>query len=174
MMRRCLYCKKRQTLYTLSNILSMKKLLTLVIVHQENRVLLGMKKRGFGAGRWNGFGGKLHEGESVEAGAKRELLEEAMIEAIDLEKVGVLEFEFEGNPEILETHLFRVTKFIGQPTETEEMRPHWFDVGKIPFADMWPDDPYWYDVFLAKKKFTARFLFGKNDVVLEHAVKEMK
>lgn len=22
--------------------------------------MLGMKKRGFGAGRWNGFGGKFH------------------------------------------------------------------------------------------------------------------
>jgi 8-oxo-dGTP diphosphatase/2-hydroxy-dATP diphosphatase len=25
-----------------------------------------MKKRGFGAGRWNGFGGKVKEGETVD------------------------------------------------------------------------------------------------------------
>jgi hypothetical protein len=35
------------------------KPLTLCMVHQDNKLLLGMKKRGFGEGRWNGFGGKL-------------------------------------------------------------------------------------------------------------------
>ncbi|KAJ1429629.1 hypothetical protein B484DRAFT_396306, partial [Ochromonadaceae sp. CCMP2298] len=29
-------------------------------------VLLGMKKRGFGAGKWNGFGGKMDPGESMD------------------------------------------------------------------------------------------------------------
>jgi len=148
----------------------MKKVLTLVIVHQENRILLGMKKRGFGAGRWNGFGGKVHEGESIEEAAKRETLEEAMIEVTDLEKVGVLEFEFRGNPEILETHLFRATKFLGEPTETEEMKPQWFAVDAIPFKDMWSDDPHWYDPFLTEKKFAAKFLFGENDTVLQHSI----
>ncbi|MEK7165153.1 MAG: DNA mismatch repair protein MutT, partial [Patescibacteria group bacterium] len=42
----------------------MQKVLTLCIVHQNEKVLLGMKKRGFGAGRWNGFGGKLQDGET--------------------------------------------------------------------------------------------------------------
>lgn len=47
------------------------RLYTLVLVLQPPRVLLGMKKRGFGAGRWNGFGGKVQGGESIEDGAKR-------------------------------------------------------------------------------------------------------
>lgn len=47
------------------------RLYTLVLVLQPQRVLLGMKKRGFGAGRWNGFGGKVQEGETIEDGAKR-------------------------------------------------------------------------------------------------------
>ena len=49
--------------------------MTLCLVVKENTILLGMKKRGFGVGRWNGFGGKLHEGESIEDAAKRETLE---------------------------------------------------------------------------------------------------
>ncbi|KAM9726150.1 oxidized purine nucleoside triphosphate hydrolase isoform 3-T4 [Dama dama] len=49
------------------------RLYTLVLVLQPQRVLLGMKKRGFGAGRWNGFGGKVQEGETIEDGAKRHL-----------------------------------------------------------------------------------------------------
>ena len=54
----------------------MKKQLTLVAVLKENNILLGMKKRGFGEGRWNGFGGKVETGETIEEGAKRELKEE--------------------------------------------------------------------------------------------------
>ena len=55
----------------------MKKILTLCVIYQHPRVLLGMKKRGFGKGRWNGFGGKVKEGETIEEATKRETLEEA-------------------------------------------------------------------------------------------------
>ena len=47
------------------------KLLTLLFVIESDRVLLGMKKRGFGAGRWNGFGGKVDRDETIEEAAKR-------------------------------------------------------------------------------------------------------
>jgi 8-oxo-dGTP diphosphatase / 2-hydroxy-dATP diphosphatase len=40
-------------------------------VNNHREILLGMKKRGFGAGKWNGFGGKLEENESNEDAAKR-------------------------------------------------------------------------------------------------------
>ncbi|KAI5229436.1 7,8-Dihydro-8-Oxoguanine Triphosphatase, partial [Manis pentadactyla] len=46
------------------------KLYTLVLVLQPQRVLLSMKKRGFGAGRWNGFGGKVQDKETIKEGAK--------------------------------------------------------------------------------------------------------
>jgi hypothetical protein len=44
----------------------MKKQMALAIVHQHPKVLLGMKKRGFGAGRWNGFGGKVENDDAVD------------------------------------------------------------------------------------------------------------
>lgn len=47
------------------------KLLTLVMIMKNNQILLGMKKRGFGVNRWNGFGGKLQQGESILDAAKR-------------------------------------------------------------------------------------------------------
>ena len=47
------------------------KILTLLFVLEPGRVLLGMKKRGFGMGRWNGFGGKVQAGETIEEGAIR-------------------------------------------------------------------------------------------------------
>ena len=80
-----------------------RKLLTLVLVVQNNnnnaRLLLGEKKRGFGAGYFNGFGGKVEPGESILAAAHRELQEEAGIEALDLSRRGVLYFTF-SEPEL--------------------------------------------------------------------------
>lgn len=101
----------------------MKKILTLCIIRQNNKILLGMKKRGFGAGRWNGFGGKLLEGETIEDGARRETKEEAGVDLIDLNKVGIIDFEFEGNSEILQVHIFKINEFLGKPAESEEMKP---------------------------------------------------
>lgn len=150
----------------------MKKILTLCIVHQHPRVLLGMKKRGFGAGRWNGFGGKVADGETIEEAARRELQEEAGIHARALARAGVLEFSWDGKPEVLEVHLFRATDFTGEPQETEEMRPQWFHIDEIPFDTMWPDDRHWMPLFLAGKKFKARFIFDAADVMIDHSLLE--
>jgi len=69
----------------------MEKLLTtLVIIHRHPKILLGMKKRGFGAGRWNGFGGKVSGGETIEEAAKREIAEEAGIKVENLDKIGII------------------------------------------------------------------------------------
>jgi 8-oxo-dGTP diphosphatase / 2-hydroxy-dATP diphosphatase len=145
----------------------MSKLLTLAIVHKDGKVLLGMKKRGFGAGRWNGFGGKVEAGETFEGAARRELREETGIDAASLEKAGVLIFDFKENPGPLEVHVFKGYGFSGEPKESEEMRPQWFDVDKIPFDEMWPDDIHWMPLFLAGKSFRGRFLFGPHDSILE-------
>jgi 8-oxo-dGTP diphosphatase/2-hydroxy-dATP diphosphatase len=152
----------------------MKKLLTLIVVHQNNKVLLAMKKRGFGAGRWNGFGGKVQEDETIENAARREAKEEAEIIVGHLDERGIIEFEFQTKPgEILEVHIFKTEQFSGIPAETEEMKPEWFAVGKIPFKDMWSGDQYWFPIFLADKQFKGRFLFGENDTVLDWRLQEV-
>ncbi len=151
----------------------MKKILTLCVIYQHPRVLLGMKKRGFGAGRWNGFGGKVLKGEKIEDAAKREVREEAGIEVLNLVKVGIVQFEFQGNPEILEVHIFMASSFTGEPIESEEMKPQGFSFDKIPFKRMWPDDVYWIPLFLSGKKFKGKFLFGKSDVILQQELTEI-
>jgi 8-oxo-dGTP diphosphatase/2-hydroxy-dATP diphosphatase len=139
----------------------MKRVLTLCIVHQHPRVLLGMKKRGFGVGRWNGFGGKVEEDESIEESIKREIKEEAGVEVKDLSKVGILDFEFQNNSEKWECHIFKAGDFIGELIETEEMRPQWFHIDEIPFDKMWTDDLYWMPLFLKNKKFKGKFVFDR-------------
>lgn len=153
----------------------MRKLFTLCIIHQHPRVLLGMKKRGFGAGRWNGFGGKVRDGETIEQAARREITEEVGIRPSVLERSGVIDFRFQKNPEeVLEMHIFRATDFEGEPQETEEMQPQWFHADEIPFHDMWPDDVHWFPLFLSGRKFTGQFLFGEGDAILEQQLQEVR
>lgn len=52
---------------------------TLVFLLNSSEVLLGLKRRGFGAGMYNGLGGKVGAGETVRECALRECLEEANI-----------------------------------------------------------------------------------------------
>ncbi len=147
----------------------MRTLLTLCLIHDDERVLLGMKKRGFGAGRWNGFGGKVKAGEAIEAAAKREMFEEVGVHIEALEELGVIDFEFEAKPgDILEVHIYRVISWKGEPKEGEEMKPEWYALSEIPFTQMWPDDRYWMPLFFQGKKFRGRFLFGPEDSVLEY------
>ena len=152
----------------------MKKVLTLCIIHQHPRVLLGMKKRGFGAGRWNGFGGKVQEGEIIKEAALRELKEEAGIIANGIERRGIIDFEFRGNSEILEVHIFKGNRISGKLKESEEMKPQWFPIDEIPFTNMWPDDKYWFPLFLEDKKFQGKFLFDSSNNILEMKLNEVK
>ena len=152
---------------------NMRKILTLCLVQKDGKILLGMKKRGFGMGRWNGFGGKVEEGETIEKAAKRETKEECGIEITKMEEVGIHEFEFAAKRgDILEVHVFRVDGYSGEPVEIEEMKPQWYTIDAIPYDEMWPDDIHWIPVFLAGKKFRTKFLFGEGDSVLENYVEE--
>ncbi|KAH9555225.1 hypothetical protein CY35_08G103800 [Sphagnum magellanicum] len=87
------------------------KVLTLVIIEKEGKVLLGMKKRGFGQGYYNGFGGKVETGETVEEAAARELEEEAGVVAVSMEKRGILTFHFDDNPQPWEIKCGKMINF---------------------------------------------------------------
>lgn len=150
-----------------------KKILTLCIVHQKPRILLGMKKRGFGVGKWNGFGGKVQENETIEEAAIREVKEEAGIDVDNLIKHGIIEFEFQGNPEILEIHLFRAHAFAGIPAESEEMKPRWFTESSLPYDEMWADDRHWMPLFLEGKMFRGKFLFQGHEHILDWSLEEV-
>ena len=122
----------------------MKKVLTLAYLISNEAICLAMKKRGFGAGKWNGFGGKVEEGESIEDSAVREIEEESgvRVKKEELEKVAILEFFFKDGTH-LEVHAFFIREWEGNPEESEEMRPAWFLHHQMPFENMWADDPYW-------------------------------
>lgn len=157
----------------MSNDVQRKKVLTLCFIYDGSRILLGMKKRGFGAGRWNGFGGKVNGGETVEEAAIRELKEESGIVPHRVERRGMLRFVFEGDPVAMEVHLFSVLSYDGEPRETEEMAPRWFAHDEIPYSEMWPDDRYWLPLFLEGKQFEGEFIFADHNTIVKHTLEEI-
>ena len=116
------------------------KLLTLVMPRQPGRVLLGMKKRGFGQGFFNGFGGKVEPTDaSVRAAAARELLEEAGLSAdaddtATFRRRGTLNFHFDDQPRPWRVAVYEATAWSGEPTESDEMAPAWFAEADIPYG----------------------------------------
>lgn len=125
-----------------------KKCMTLCYVCNGDHVLLGLKKQGFGQGRWNGFGGKLQSGESFEQGAKRELQEEVGIIPHELFHRGILFFTLRDRDLEVECHLFTVFDYTGEITESDEMKPEWFPKLNVPFDKMWPADQRWLPYIL--------------------------
>src|SRR5512147_1215260 len=67
---------------------------TLLFVRRDAQVLLIRKKRGLGAGKINGPGGRLDDGESLLQCAIREVQEELRVTPTGVEPRGELAFQF--------------------------------------------------------------------------------
>ena len=134
-------------------------------------ICLAMKKRGFGMGKWNGVGGKLEPGESIEDAARRETEEEIGVRVGKLRPVAQLEFMYSVRPGWDQlVHVFFADEWEEEPTESEEMRPGWYAVSDIPFDSMWPDDRIWLPEVLGGNLIRGRFVFGEGETIIEHEI----
>ncbi len=141
---------------------------------REGEILLAMKKRGFGAGKWNGAGGKCEAGESALLSAIREVHEEICVEVgeQDMRFVALLHFHFPHKPQWdQECSVFLADHFMGEPQETEEMRPEWFALDNIPYTSMWADDILWLPKVLQGDVLEAWFVFNEDNSVAKSDVK---
>jgi 8-oxo-dGTP diphosphatase len=143
-------------------------LANLLFVVRDGHVLLIHKKRGIGAGKINGPGGKLEPGESAMQAAVREVEEELLITPLDPEEMGVLRFAFVDGLH-LHCTVFVSPDFLGEPTETGEATPEWFAFDDIPYDRMWADDIHWLPGMLSGRKFDAWFEFD-GDTMLSQRI----
>lgn len=141
---------------------------TLVFIVRDGLVLLIRKKRGLGAGKINGPGGRLDPGETPLACAVREMQEELVTVPLDPIEHGRLSFQFVDGYGI-HVHVFRATRYRGDPRETVEATPLWTPLDAVPFHEMWADDALWLPVLLAGDRFRGWFVFD-GDRMLDAAV----
>lgn len=137
---------------------------TLVFVIQDDRILLIRKKRGLGAGKINGPGGRVDPGETPAEGAVREAQEELHITPLEVEYCGELLFQFVDGYK-LHGYVYKSSEFEGTPTATNEADPLWMSVTDIPYDEMWADDRYWFPYMLKNRTFIGRFLFDGDDML---------
>jgi 8-oxo-dGTP diphosphatase/2-hydroxy-dATP diphosphatase len=90
-----------------------------------------------------------------------------------MNKLGILEFEYQDGSGNMEVHIFYVKEFEGSPAESEEMKPRWFDVDEIPYDQMWLDDKYWLPMFLSRKKFEGKFFFNEFNEIIDYSLLEI-
>lgn len=141
---------------------------TLLFVIRDERILLIRKKRGLGAGKINGPGGRIEPGETPEECAVREVQEELCITPKNVQFCGDLYFQFIDGLTI-RGHVYKADSYEGEPTETDEAIPHWYHLSEIPYHEMWEDDETWVPHMLEGTIFSGRYIFD-GDTMLEHEV----
>lgn len=143
---------------------------TILFVIQDGQILLIHKKRGLGAGKINGPGGRLDDGETPAECAIREVEEELRISPTGVDEIGELQFQFRDGYSI-HVWVYRASGFVGTPEETDEADPLWTSIDEIPYDRMWPDDRIWLPLLLERRPFLGRFVFD-DDSMLDHLLIE--
>lgn len=131
---------------------------TLCFVIEDGQILLIEKKRGLGAGKVNGPGGRLENGETAEQAAIRETQEEVGITPTGVQWAGELRFQFRDGYSLCCT-VYRASGWEGELMETAEAKPFWVRTDQIPYDRMWADDEQWMPRLLAGEKFRGWFEF---------------
>ncbi len=137
---------------------------TLLFVVRGTQVLLIRKKRGLGAGKINGPGGRIDPGETALAAAVREVEEELRVTPVAPELRGELSFQFVDGYSI-HAYVFISSDCLGVASETDEAVPLWTPTDQIPYESMWADDRWWVPLLLAGDCFRGRFVFDQDEML---------
>ncbi len=140
----------------------------LCFVRRDGELLLIRKKRGLGAGKVNGPGGRIEDGESAEEAAVRETSEEVGVTPLRVREAGELAFQFTDGYR-LHCRVFVAGGLEGEPRETDEAAPFWCSERRVPFGEMWADDRLWFPLMLAGRRFRGVFVFD-GDAMLSYRI----
>ena len=129
-----------------------------------SEVLLIHKKRGLGAGKVNGPGGRIENGETAEQAVVREVREEVGLTVSDIECRALLHFAFTDGYN-LDVYAYVANGHAGELVETDEADPFWCQQTRIPYEKMWADDTTWLPLVLSGYSVEGWFVF-EDDAML--------
>lgn len=130
----------------------------LCFLRNGQEILLIHKKRGLGAGKVNGPGGKKEPEETLVETAVRETREEIGLTPLNPRHRGILRFAFSDGYN-LEVHVFMATSWTGRMIETDEALPFWVKTDQVPYDTMWQDDRYWLPAVIDGHSVEAEMFF---------------
>jgi 8-oxo-dGTP diphosphatase len=137
---------------------------TLLFVVRHGQVLLIHKRRGHGAGKINGPGGRVEPGETPLQCALREIEEEVGVCASHVTPLIELRFQDTDGSRML-GYAFKALDCIGTPRTTAEAIPFWCPIERIPYDRMWQDDLVWLRYLLDGVPMTGEFLMHEDRLV---------
>jgi ADP-ribose pyrophosphatase YjhB (NUDIX family) len=148
-----------------------------------DKVLLGERKKvssGLGQNLIAGIGGKVGDSpeiqdetpdQAMDREANEEIGGENGLKVIEKTNKGRVRFIFahkapdsKWNQDVL---IYEITKWEGEPTETESTKPMWFDKNEIPWEKMWEDNEKWLPLVLSGEQVDAIFLFSGDNKIAE-------
>ena len=144
---------------------------TLCFLIREGKILLIRKKRGLGAGKINGPGGRIEPGEEPHECAVRETSEEVGLTPLDVQNRGELHFQF-ADGYSLHCTVFVANEYTGELMETDEALPIWTSLESIPYEEMWADDIHWLPGVVSGGTFRGYFHFDGEKMLSKHLVWE--
>lgn len=144
---------------------------TLCFLIRDGKILLIRKKRGLGAGKINGPGGRIEPGEEPHECAVRETSEEVGLTPLDVQNRGELHFQF-ADGYSLHCTVFVANEYTGELIETDEALPIWTQLESIPYEEMWADDIHWLPGVVSGGTFRGYFHFDGEKMLSKHLVWE--
>jgi 8-oxo-dGTP diphosphatase len=141
-----------------------KERAVIAFARRDGEILLIHKKRGLGAGKVNGPGGRIEVGETPIQAAVRETHEEVGVRIRNPVQHATLHFYFMDGYS-LTVYVFVTYDFDGTPVETDEANPFWTRLDAIPYQSMWADDAYWLPEVLAGRYVEGRFVFDDDSML---------
>ncbi len=138
-------------------------------IRNEQEISLGLKLQKVGAGKYNGYGGKKTDADqTIEDTARRELKEEAGIEAEDLEKVAEITFYWPQKPEWNQlVHVYVTRRWKGEiyAAEPDKITPEWHPLTAVPYNRMMPADQHWLPKVLKGEYVKATFTYNPDNTL---------
>lgn len=139
-------------------------------IDKGKKILLPLKKKKIGKNTYSGVGGKLENNETHEEAMLREFTQEVGLTPTVYTYMGKVAFNSTAKNELRIVHMYICESSIGELVETDEMKPFWFDIDKIPYDKSMYDVKFWLPLILGGNYIDGSFVFDADNNITKYAI----